>query len=223
MPAPRKNEAEKKMKKKIRYHIEPSGVLTRAAVCFMALSMVLRAVWCLLWPGQASDSGMIVHVLLPLCACALFIVCLLLCGKKALWLSFIPAAVGVVFFILKASAFVWWHQLLCTLLYLLVAVLYGAAVFSLAPVKKLLVPLFALPLLFHIFVQDMILQREMMTAALWLQEGSVLCIMAGLLCVALALRGEEKPLSKRARRAADKAAQEAARAADEKAAQEQKS
>lgn len=208
------------MKKKIRYHIEPGGVLTRIAVCLMALSMVLRAAWCLLWPGQVAEAGAIVHAVLPLCACALFIVCLLLCGRRALWLSFIPAAVGVVFFILKAETFVWWHRLLCTLLYLLVAVLYGAAAFSLAPVKKLLVPLFALPLAFHVFVQDMILQRESMTAALWLQEGSVLCIMAGLLCVSLGLRGEEKPLSGRARRAEEKAAQTAARAADEAAAAE---
>ena len=81
-------------------------------------------------------------------------------------------------------------------------------------------PLFALPLAFHVFVQDMILQRGSMTAALWLQEGSVLCIMAGLLCVALALRGEEKPPSRRARRAEEKAAQEQARSADEAAAVE---
>lgn len=208
------------MKKKIRYHIEPGGALTRVAVCFMALSIVLRAAWCLIWPKEAAEAGMTVHVLLPLCACALFIVCLLLCGRRALWLSFIPAAVGVVFFILKAETFVWWHRLLCTLLYLLVAALYGAAAFSIAPVKKLLVPLFALPLAFHVFVQDMILQRESMTAALWLQEGSVLCIMAGLLCVALALKGEEKPPSKKEQRAEKRAAQAAARAADTAAAGE---
>ena len=209
------------MKKKIRYHIEPNGALARVAVCFMALSMALRAVWCLLWPEEVSAAGMTVHALLPLCACALFIVCLLLFGRRALWVSFIPAAAGVVFFILKASAFVWWQQILCTLLYLLVAALYGAAVFSVMPVKKLLVPLFALPLIFHIFVQDMILQREIMTASLWLQEGSVLCIMAGLLCVAIAMRGEEKPLSRRAQRAEARQAREQARAADEAAAREQ--
>lgn len=209
------------MKKRIRYYIEPDGVLTRAAVSFMALSMVLRAVWCMLWPGQAAEAGIIVHVVLPLCACALFIVCLMLCGKRALWLSFFPALAGVVFFTLKAVSFVWWHQLLCTLLYLLVAALYGAAAFSLAPVKKLLIPLFGLPLLFHIFVEDLVLRQERMTVAELLQEGSVLFIMAGLLCVSLALRGEEKTLSRKARRAAEKEALEQARAADERAAQEQ--
>ena len=82
-------------------------------------------------------------------------------------------------------------------------------------------PLFALPIIFHIFVQDMILQREIMTASLWLQEGSVLCIMAGLLFVAMAMRGEEKPLSRRAQRAQARQAREQARAADEAAAREQ--
>lgn len=204
-------------KKKIRYHIEPDGALARAAVCFMALSMALRGVWCLLWRAEASQAGLTVHVVLPLCACAMFIVCLLLCSRRALWLSFFPLLAGVVFFILRATDFVWWHMILCTLLYLLVAALYGAAVFSLMPVKMLLVPLFGLPLLFHIFVQDMILQRETMTASGWLQEGSVLCIMAGLLCVALAMRGEEKPASRGARRAGAKADRERA-AADKKAA-----
>lgn len=208
-------------KKKIRYHIEPDGVLTRVAVCFMALSMALRGVWCLLWWEEASQAGLIVHAVLPLCACALFIVCLLLCGRRALWLSFFPVLIGVVFFILRAADFAWWHLFLCTLLYLLVAALYGAAVFSLMPVKNLLAPLFALPLLFHIFVQDMVLQRETMTAPLWLQEGSVLCIMAGLLCVALGMRGEEKPMSRRARRAEAEAAREKAVAADKKAAAQQ--
>ena len=197
------------MKKKIRYHIEPDGVMARAAVCFMSLSIVLRAAWCLFWPAELAAAGTMVHAVLPLC------------GKKALWLSFFPALAGVVFFILKAETFVWWHRLLCTLLYLLVAALYGAAAFSLAPVKKLLVPLFALPLVFHIFVQDMILQSEDMTTALWLQEGSVLCIMAGLLCLSLALRGEEKPLSGRARRAEARQAREQAAAADAEAARMQ--
>ena len=207
--------------KRIRYHIEPDGVLTRAAVCFMAVSMALRGVWCLLWREEASRAGLAVHAALPLCACALFIVCLLLCGGRALWLSFFPLLMGVAFFILRATDFAWWHMLLCTLLYLLVAALYGAAVFSLMPVKKLLVPLFALPLLFHIFVQDMVLQRGTMTAPLWLQEGSVLCIMAGLLCVALGMRGEERPMPRRARRAVAAAARKKAEAADKKAAAQQ--
>lgn len=178
-------------KKKIRYHIEPDGVMARAAVCFMALSMALRGAWGLLWRAEAAQAGLTAHVLLPLCACAMFIVCLLLCSRRALWLSFFPLLAGVVFFILRATDFAWWHMALCTALYLLVAALYGAVVFSLLPGKKLLAPLFGLPLLFHVFVQDMILQRETMTASGWLQEGSVLCIMAGLLCVALAMRGEE--------------------------------
>lgn len=179
------------MKRKVRYYIEPRGKLTGAAVCFLALSMLLRLLWCLIWPGDAAARGWGVHVLLPLLCCLLFVLCLLCFGKRALWLSFFPALGGVLFFLLKAGAFVWWHQLLCTLLYLLVAALYGTAVFGLAPVKKLLIPLFGLPLAFHIFVEDLFLTGKTMTAGQWLQEGSVLCIMAALLCISLAMRRDE--------------------------------
>lgn len=176
------------MRRRVRYYVEPRGKLTLTAVGFLLLSLVLRLLWCLLWPGDAAARGWTVHVLLPLGCSLLFILCLLGFGEKALWLSFFPALGGVVFFLLKATTFVWWHQLLCTLLYLLVAALYGAAVFGLAPIRKLLIPLFGLPLAFHIFVEDLFLKFDGMTVQTWLQEGSVLCIMAGLLFVSLAMK-----------------------------------
>lgn len=179
------------MKRRVRYYIEPTAKLPRLAMCFIALSMVLRCLWCFIWPEELAEKGLAVHALLPLLSCALFMVCLLLFGKRALWLSFFPAFGGVLFFMLKATGFVWWHQLLCTLLYLLVACLYGAAVFGLAPIKKLLIPLFALPLAFHIFIEDLIIKFDRMSPADWLQEGSVLCIMAALLCVSLAMKKAE--------------------------------
>lgn len=182
------------MKRRTRYYIQPRGKLTLATVGFMTLSIVLRTAWCVLWPEEVAGRGLLIHALLPLCSCALFIVCLLLWGEKALWASFFPTLAGVLFFLLKATTFVWWHQLLCTLLYLLVAALYGAAVFGLLPIKKLLIPLFGLPLAFHVFVEDMIINFHSMSAGQRLQEGSVLCIMAGLLCVSLAMR-EDKSFS----------------------------
>ena len=190
------------MKRKVRYFVEPQGKLTRAAACVLALSMLLRLLWCLIWPSDAAARGWGVHVLLPLLCCLLFILCLLIFGRKALWLSFFPALGGVLFFLLKATTFVWWHQLLCTLLYLLVAALYGAAVFGLAPIKKLLIPLFGLPLAFHIFVEDLFLNRSSMSAGDWLQEGSVLCIMAALLCVSLAMKKDGSFVPKEEKRRA---------------------
>jgi hypothetical protein len=177
------------MKQRVRYSVEPKG-LTLVAVGFFVLSFALRLFWGLNWPMVAQERGLWVHMVLPLTACGLFVVCLLGFGRKRLWLSFFPAAMGVLFFLLKATTFVWWHQLLCTLLYLLVAVLYGVTVFGLLPTRKLLIPLFGLPLCFHIFVEDAILHRTVYHLSDWLQEWSVLAIMAGLLCLAFAMREE---------------------------------
>jgi hypothetical protein len=179
-----------KFRYKFRYYVERRSFSTLSGCVFMALSILLRLVWCNVYPQSAAARGMALHVGLPVLSCALFILCLLFFGKTALWLSFFPALAGVIFFMLKAATFLWWHRLLCTLLYLLVALLYGCAAFSILPIKKLLIPLFGLPLIFHIFVEDLIINAPMPVES-WLQEGSVLCIMAGLLCVSLAMRRED--------------------------------
>ena len=175
---------------KTRYYVEPRQVAVRMAAGFLMLSMALRIAWWCLWPEQLAGARLWIHGVLPLAACGLFLLSLLRFGRKALWVSAFPCFLGVLFFLLKAEAFVWWHRLLCTLLYLAVAVLYGLAVCG-APIRKLLIPLFGLPLAFHLFVEDLILHRASYTAAQWLQEGSVLCIMASLLCIALAMRRQQ--------------------------------
>lgn len=174
-------------KEKIQYHIEPRG-MTLIAAGFMVLSFLLRLAWCILWPENIAGSLLFTRAILPLSACTGFVFCLLRRGEDSLRASFVPALMGVLFFILKAGTFVWWHQLLCTLLYLLVAVLYGLTVLGICPIRKLLYPLFGLPLAFHIFVEDLIINRNVYTLSQWFQEWSVLCIMAGLLCLAAAIR-----------------------------------
>ncbi|MCD8088812.1 MAG: hypothetical protein LUE22_09590 [Oscillospiraceae bacterium] len=176
---------------KISYYIEPKGTIW-IAVGFMALSFGLRLAWWLVWPEDTASAGVYVHGVLPLGACVLFCLCLLYPGRMSLRASFLPALLGVLFFILKAQTFVWWHQTLCTLLHLLVAVLYGLTAFSVLPLRKLLFPLFGLPLTFHAIVLDLIVHRTVFAWPDWFQEWSVLCIMAGLLCVAFAIR-EERP------------------------------
>ncbi len=159
-----------------------------AAVGFFVLSALLRLAWALAFTDAARGRGIALHVLLPELACAAFIVLLALEGKKRLWPTFFPMLLGVTFFILKATGFTPVHQLLCTALYLAVAALYGAAVWGLAPLRPLLIPLFGLPLLYHIFVEDLVFNRPVYTMSEWLQEWSVLCIMAGLLCVSLGMK-----------------------------------
>ncbi|MCI8524718.1 MAG: hypothetical protein HFF17_02095 [Oscillospiraceae bacterium] len=175
------------MKQRVRYAVEPRSWLGWGATGLMILAMALRLIWWIGWSRDWEAGMWVTQALLPMLSCLLFIAALQRFGLTALWTTFIPVMLGVLFFILKADSFVWWHRLLCTLLYLVVAVLYGLAVFGL-PIRALLIPLFALPLAFHLLVENLAIHKAAYSAAEWLQEGSVLCIMAALLCTALAMK-----------------------------------
>lgn len=179
------------MKKRADYYVEPTGVIW-AAAGFMFLSFLIRLFWCIRYPDVFAERGVLVHGVLPLAAGVLFIVFLLIFGKHHFYLTFIPTVAGVIFFLLKAATFdSQIHQILCTILYLGVAVLYGLTVFGILPIRRLLIPLFGLPLLYHIFIEDLIINRAVYGVSEWLQEGSVLCIMAGLLCVSLGIKARK--------------------------------
>jgi hypothetical protein len=80
-------------------------------------------------------------------------------------------------------------------LYTLVLLLYSATVLGFLPSKKLLYPLFGLPLIYHIFVEDMkiyVLAKPPVPFVEWLPEISVLLIMAGLLSLSIAMK--KKPV-----------------------------
>lgn len=173
--------------RKVLYYVEPKSPLVKGSACLFGLSFLLRLAWALLFPEEARALGPAVHCALPLLSCAAFIVLLLRYGRDRLGLTLLPTLGGVLFFILKATGFTPVHQALCTVLYLGVALLYGAAVLGLFPAKPLLLPLFGLPLLVHI-AEDLIFDLTVYTLSEWLREGSVLAIMAGLLSVSLAMR-----------------------------------
>lgn len=140
---------------------------------------------------EMSTYTLIVQVVLPLACCLLYALLLPLCGSRALWTTALPVLFGTVFFALKAQTFSKTHMLLCLLLYLTVAVLYTCTVTGLIPTQKLLIPLFGLPLLYHMFVEDLHTLRfavPPLTFYNWLPEISVLLIMAALLSAALAMK-----------------------------------
>ena len=145
---------------------------------------------------------------------------LFLFGKRGFFLSAIPVLMGVAFFIIKSFGFGnWVHTALCILLYLAVAVIYSGTVLGFIRTKWLLPPLFGLPFLYHIFVEDLAKLRDAanpMTLSQGLQELSVLCVMVSLFCVGMGLKkrtdtgaeaGNRKP---EAKETAEPAAGEAA-------------
>ena len=102
-------------------------------------------------------------------------------------------ALGGAFFLLKATTFTPLHRGLCTLLYLTVLALFSATVLGWLPTKKLLYPLFGLPLIYHLLVEDpgkYFFADPPVPVWDWLPELSVLCIMAGLLSLSVSLKTE---------------------------------
>lgn len=174
------------MKKRISITISRRHPACVAAFLLMVLSAVIR-LWHFL-AGPITPFVFWVQILLPTLAAAVFVVGFAIDRLKSA--SLISVFLGVVFFILKATTFEPLHQTLCTILYCVVLVLYSLSVLGFLPTKKLLYPLFGLPLLYHIFVEDM--QAYFLTSAVvpfwcWMPEISVLCIMAGLLCLSFGM------------------------------------
>ena len=129
--------------------------------------------------------------MLPILCNLLFIVLVLYAGRRFFGLTFIPVILGVMFFIIKAFGFdSILHTILCICLYLAVAFIYTATVFGVIRTKWLLAPLFGLPLIVHIYLdRDMIAPKGQTVAlAELLPEISVLCIMAALLCIFVAMK-----------------------------------
>lgn len=158
------------------------------AIFFMAASILARLVFYI--PEQLTGFDWWVYLGIPGLATIWFPVALILWGQKTLLPTCISVFGGVFYFIVKAFTFVhWWHIAGCICLYLAVLALYCLTVTGVIPTKKLLYPLFGLPLAFHLFVEDV--KNYVIPGApfhTWLPEISVLCIMAALLCISISMR-----------------------------------
>ena len=176
---------------KIRYSVSRKNFFVKLVVIFMLLSALCRFLgyWGF-WSNQ--KSGFIVfQIALPILCNLLFIVLILYAGRRFFSLTFIPVLLGVMFFIIKAFGFdSILHTILCICLYLAVAFIYTATVFGVIRTKWLLLPLFGLPLIVHIYLdRDMIAPADKaVELSELLPEISVLCIMAALLCICFAMK-----------------------------------
>ena len=169
------------------YSLHINNCFTAAGLSMLGLAVVIRCVYFGVHGGGVGH--LTVHLLLPILAAATIFTVVL--RKAPAEYTALGVLFGVVFFMIKAFTFASkLHTFLCLILYLLVLLLYSATVFGLLPTKKLLYPLFGLPLLYHIFVEDMklyVFAQPPVPYFEWLPELSVLLIMAGLLCISLGL------------------------------------
>lgn len=178
----------KKKNKLAKFFVEPDGLLVRLSMMLMCFSFLLRLVGTLsLWHNSYF---ILTQIVLPLCVSVLFVLCLRYFGKKAFWLSTVPALLCAAFFVIKSmgceSSF---QTVLSIVLYILAAAVYTGTAIGLIRTKWLLAALLAIPLLYHVFILDM---EPFVTATVGFAEGleemSVLSIMLAYLCVALGLK-----------------------------------
>ena len=181
------------MKKKLSISISRKHPAAVIGCCLMAISVIIRLVYYL--SEQYSAADLTVHMILPVIAGLIYIAGVISEGKHGIEMTVAAVWIGIAFFIIKAfMLFTPLHRNLCTLLYITVFVLYTLTALGYMPTKKLLYPLFALPLLFHMFIED---TRDYVFADPpvpyfdWLPEISVLCIIASLLFASIAIKTEK--------------------------------
>lgn len=174
------------MRTKTVYWLPAFRVLALSAALLMICSGLVRIAW-VMGESALSYPFWFFQILLPLTANVFFVWILFLDGRERLYRSAVPVWLGCIFFAVKALSFPsLLHTVLCLLLYALVAVLYTATVVGHVPTQAPLWLLFGLPMLYHVIVEDR--QKIGWPVHDWLPEISVLCCMAALLCLSLAMR-----------------------------------
>ena len=176
------------MKKRLLVLVPRRHLAVYAACGFMAAAVLVRL--CYYLPKALAPGFALVHLWMPVAAGVCFLVGMALGGRWAKPGALTALVLGVTFFVIKAMSFTPVHRTLCTILYLTVLVLFSATLLGYLPTKRLLYPLFGLPLLYHIFVEDTqayFFADPPIPVADWMPEISVLCIMAGLLCLSIGL------------------------------------
>ena len=168
------------------YWLPTFRVLALSAALLMICSGLVRIAW-VMGESALSRPFWLFQILLPLAANVCFVGILFLDGRERLYRSAVPVWLGCIFFAVKALSFSsLLHTALCLFLYALVAVLYTATVVGHVPTQAPLWLLFGLPMVYHIIVEGR--QKIGWPVHDWLPEISVLCCMAALLCLSLAMR-----------------------------------
>ena len=175
---------------KTRFYLDKTGFFAESAMIFLVLAAVFRFFGC--WGMWENRGEYVMLTLLPIFCCLLMTLCIIFFGRRCFFLSVIPVMLGVVFFVWKALYYPSWvNTVICVLFDLAVAVIYTGTVFGWIPTKWLLVPMFALPFLYRVSVIDIPALSNKAEPVLFsdgMQELSILGILAGMFCVAMALR-----------------------------------
>lgn len=188
------NETRKKL------YVDQEGFCTEASMLLMVLAVVFRVIGSI---GRWGDMNyLLTQVGLPVFCGLLFVLFLLLFGKRAFWTSVIPVVLGAVFFIFRIMEVENNLQKVgCIVLYMVIVVLY-AMCFSHKNLKWLLAGVLFAAFAYHVGVEDVPVLLDLEHPVSFvdgMQEMSVLAIMLSLMFACLAMRDEDVAVkSKRA-------------------------
>ncbi len=157
------------------------------AVALMAVAIILRCAYFLPRWAETDALTLALQFFLPLLSGLVYCGAMLAKGGKLYLLTILSVFLGITFFIVKAQGFAHaWHTVLCTLLYLVVFIIYTLTALGVMPSLFFQKLVFGLPLIFHL-AQDIFFPSANMQNSP-LPELSVLCIMAALLLGTFALQ-----------------------------------
>ena len=178
---------------KRRLYVEKDGFWTEASMLLMGLAMVFLLIGSI---GRWEDLHyLITMVALPVCSGLLFLLCLLLFGKRAFWTTVIPVVAGVVYFVFRIMDME--NELIKVgfiAFYVVIVVLY-AMVFSHGKLKWLLAAVLLGIFAYRIGVKDLpvLMDRENPVSFLaGMDEMSVLGILLSLLFLSFAMKTPKK-------------------------------
>lgn len=176
---------------KVKYSLNGKGFIAKIVTLLLCLSVLFHVMGCWGFWNDQDESFIYMQILLPIVACILFAVMLMLWGEKHLALTIIPVLAGAAFFVVKATTMSLLPMVLCIVVSVIVTLVYMLTMLGAIETKWMLVPCIALPLLYQLIIRDgatLLAKENAMTMEEFIPELSVLCLLTALLLVALAMK-----------------------------------
>ena len=186
----------------IRYTFDRKSFFGKAAIFCLILSVVLRGIGGLLNRTIFEDWFTIVEFGLPILCALLYVICLLIFGRKWFKVTVFPFVLGVMACVVRLFSFDNLMQqemsveriLVSVFFYLVVTALYSAIAFGGLRARILLFLLFLVPLGYHaVFeIYPTVLSGFGLNLSLILMELSVLAVIVAMIFVSLALSSKPR-------------------------------
>lgn len=191
------------MKEHTKFTLDRKSFFGKAAVICLLLAAALRTVAALLNRAVFQQPFTTVETLLPVCSCLLYVLFMILFGRKGFFFSVIPFILGALGLMMRlfsydsllqeqASQF---HAFSSLLLCLILTAVYSATVFGGIRTKWLLPPLFAFTFMFHLFaeVYPVIRAGYKVAFPLMVAEAGLDLIFIGMFFAGLTMKKRTKP------------------------------